>query len=528
MKRFPIHTIFLALFPVLFLYSYNIAETSVTETIRPALVLMAISGLLWLVLFLFVKNIIKAGLIVSVFLVLTFLFGPVRDLITPFMWSHPQRYLFAIECIFFVLSVLLILRMRQNTENTNYIFNIVSLILIGTSLITAIGTYIAGQRTDSFVNIESVSITDLDIPDDLPDIYYIIADGYGRSDVLRKFYSYDNSRFIDYLKNRGFFIADKSLSNYSQTTTALPSSFNMTYIDEVSLQMGKTSANVIPLVNMIKGNLVSKLLKEIGYTTIAFSTGYWDTELKNSDIFLSPDQSVLTDFESLVLDMTPASKILSKIYSYHYDTRRKILTFTLNSLGNLPETDKPKLVFTHIPAPHEPYVFDKNGNEIEPSVPVLIPGKPDFKSFKEKNQRYCDFAEWLNGKLITVLDGILDDTTQSSIIILQADHGSNSFLMQGDSSYIGIIEKLAILNAYYFPDKSYEKLYDNISPVNSFRVIFNQYFGAKLDLLPDKIYFSRFDTPYHLIDVTDLANQPLPYGNIEPTVSRLEKQKSPR
>ena len=230
MKRFPIHTIFLALFPVLFLYSYNIAETSVTETIRPALVLMAISGLLWLVLFLFVKNIIKAGLIVSFFLVLTFLFGPVRDLITPFMWSHPQRYLFAIECIFFVLSVLLILRMRQNTENTNYIFNIVSLILIGTSLITAIGTYIAGQRTDSFVNIESVSITDLDIPDDLPDIYYIIADGYGRSDVLRKFYSYDNSRFIDYLKNRGFFIADKSLSNYSQTTTALASKMEVQWI----------------------------------------------------------------------------------------------------------------------------------------------------------------------------------------------------------------------------------------------------------------------------------------------------------
>jgi len=523
LKKIPLHTILLALFPVLFLYSFNIAETSITETIRPASALLVISGLLWLILLPFAKNMIKAGLIVSVLLVLTFLFGPVRDLITPFMWSHPQRYLFAAECIFFLLSVFLILRMWQNVENTNYIFNIVSLGLVGMSLITAAGTYVTGQSADSIENIETVSITDLEIPDLLPDIYYIISDGYGRSDVLQKLYGYDNSRFIDYLKSRRFFVADKSLSNYSQTTTSLPSSLNMAYIDKIALQMGRTSANVIPLVNMIKDNLVSKLLKEIGYTTVAFSTGYWDTELKESDIFFSPEHSLLTDFESLVLDMTPASKILSKIYFLHYDARRKILTFTLNRLGRLPKTDKPKFVFAHIPAPHEPYVFDKDGNEMEPSVPVLIPGKADFKSFKEKNRRYSDFAEWLNGKLITALDGILDDTTRPSVIILQADHGSNSYLQQGDSSYVGIIEKLAILNAYYFPDKNYEKLYDNITPVNSFRVFFNQYFGARLDLLEDKNYFSRFDTPYHLIDVTDLANQSLPNGNIEPAPARLRE-----
>jgi hypothetical protein len=32
-------------------------------------------------------------------------------------------------------------------------------------------------------------------------------------------------------------------------------------------------------------------------------------------------------------------------------------------------------------------------------------------------------------------------------------------------------------------------LYPSISPVNSFRVIFDTYFGAKLGLLADKAYF---------------------------------------
>ncbi len=523
MKKFPIHTILLALFPVLFLYSINIAETSVTETTRPALVLLAFSGLLWLILFLLTKNIIKAGLIVSVILLLTFLFGPVRDIITPLMWSHPQRYLFAAESIFLVLSIFLIFKMKRNLENTNFLFNIIAIVLVGTSIISAASTYLTGQKAGNYTKAETISAADLVIPDNLPDIYYIITDGYGRSDVLSKLYSYDNSNFIDYLKSKGFFVADKSLSNYSQTTTSLPSSLNMTYIDEVAKQMGKSSANVIPLVNMIKSNQVSKLLKDIGYTTVAFSTGYWDTELKDCDIFLSSDQTKLTDFESLVLDMTPASKILSKIYTYHYDSRRETITFALNNLGKLPKTNKPKFVFAHIPAPHEPYVFDEYGNEIEPSVPILIPGKADFRSFEEKNRRYCNFAEWLNSRLILVLDNILKDSSNQPIIILQADHGSNSYLMQGDSSYIGLIEKHAILNAYYFPDRDYTNLYDSISPVNSFRVIFNQYFGAELEMLADKNQFSRFDTPYDLIDVTKRVTKPLPEIKNEPTVHKLEQ-----
>jgi len=523
LKKYPIHTILLTLFPVLFLYSVNIAETSITETIRPALVLLAFSGLLWLLLFLLTKNIIKAGLIVSVLLLLTFLFGPVRDIITPLMWFHPQRYLFAVVSIFLVLSIFFILKMKRNLENTNYLLNIIAIVLVGTSTVTAISTFAAGQKADSNNQTEFLSSADLVIPDNLPDIYYIITDGYGRSDVLNKLYGYDNSNFIDYLKNRGFFVADKSLSNYSQTTTSLPSSLNMTYIDEIAGQMGKSSANVIPLVNMIKSNQVSKLLKSIGYTTVAFSTGYWDTELKDSDIFLSSDQALLTDFESLVLDMTPASKILSKIYSYYYDSRRETITFTLNNLGKLPKTNKPKFVFAHIPAPHEPYVFDEYGNEIEPSVPILIPGKADFRSFEEKNRRYCNFAQWLNSRLILVLDNILKDSTNQPIIILQADHGSNSYLMQGDSSYVGLIEKLAILNAYYFPDNNYESLYDSISPVNSFRVIFNHYFGAKLEMLEDKNQFSRFDTPYDLIDVTKRVTKPLPEIKSEPTVHHLKQ-----
>ena len=62
---------------------------------------------------------------------------------------------------------------------------------------------------------------------------------------------------------------------------------------------------------------------------------------------------------------------------------------------------------------------------------------------------------------------------------------------------------MSILNAYYFPGRRYEALYDRISPVNSFRVVLNTFFAANLELLPDRSFFSTWAEPYHFIDVTD-------------------------
>ena len=59
------------------------------------------------------------------------------------------------------------------------------------------------------------------------------------------------------------------------------------------------------------------------------------------------------------------------------------------------------------------------------------------------------------------------------------------------------------MNTYYFPDENYELLYKNISPVNSFRVIFRQYMGMEIELLDDRSYFSIRPTPNDFIEFTE-------------------------
>ena len=60
---------------------------------------------------------------------------------------------------------------------------------------------------------------------------------------------------------------------------------------------------------------------------------------------------------------------------------------------------------------------------------------------------------------------------------------------------------MGILNTYRLPDVDPEEagLYQSISPVNSFRVIFNAYFGTDLPLLDDEVYI--FDRQANLYDL---------------------------
>jgi hypothetical protein len=60
-------------------------------------------------------------------------------------------------------------------------------------------------------------------------------------------------------------------------------------------------------------------------------------------------------------------------------------------------------------------------------------------------------------------------------------------------------------------------LHPRLSPVNSFRVVFNTYFGARLPLLPDRTLRHVSDQqPFMFDDITgQLAAAAQPAGNAE-------------
>jgi hypothetical protein len=314
-----------------------------------------------------------------------------------------------------------------------------------------------------------------------PDIYYIILDAYARQDLLRAKYGYDNSEFINGLEERGFYVADCSQSNHSRTVYSLASSLNMEYLDDLPIdpQVGPGP--------FVKYGAVRAFLGQRGYKTAAFPTGFQWTEWTDADVYYRAGLSTgaLTEFETLFAQTTllriPFDLMEYQIASaFRLDENRRLRTFNaLTALETFPDEDGNLFVFAHIIVPHPPYYFGPNG---EDSLYTK-----DKLSDLEERQAYADQARFISHEILRVIDTILAKSDQPPIIILQGDHGPPLHL--GTPA-----ERMLNLNAYYLPGIDVANvLYPSITPVNTFRVILNEYFGQNLPLLADRSYFSPFD-----------------------------------
>ena len=136
-------------------------------------------------------------------------------------------------------------------------------------------------------------------------------------------------------------------------------------------------------------------------------------------------------------------------------------------------------------------------------------------SIGEYQEAYMGQLAWTNKRLEWLIDILLSDPEYSPVIVIQGDHGETSGqtarLVSGQTVELDLVESLraryGIMNAYHLPDGGDALLYPSITPINTFRVIFNYYLGADLELLEDSSYKDS------KLDSTDLKD--LLAGGIE-------------
>jgi hypothetical protein len=121
---------------------------------------------------------------------------------------------------------------------------------------------------------------------------------------------------------------------------------------------------------------------------------------------------------------------------------------------------------------------------------------------EERDRKYVAQLKYIDNKALKAIDAILANSKKPPVIILQSDHGVRwKFGSEGEIN--DYRTHFGILNAYHFPDGDYSQLYESISPVNSFRVVLNRYFGANIKLLEDRSYSSTDKQPFDFIDMTE-------------------------
>lgn len=393
----------------------------------------------------------------------------------------------------------MVIKSRRNFLTFTKLLNIIAATLVIISLIN-IGIY--QIRTINYgqgqTNKDSGKVGVIE-PGNLPDIYYIILDAYAASSTLREIYGYDNSEFIDYLTTKGFYVASRSRSNYLWTTMSIPSSINMNYINYSSDIVGIDPGATAIIKEMWQNNEVSQLLRSIGYRCIYISDvdyvkimrgfGYdvWTQPRKLFGITLNP-------FTIKLIETTAGHFIVGPLLE---TSARESILRTFDAIANVPNIKEPTFVCAHIMCPHAPFIFDRDGN----------PAKQDVFSLQneqmwQNKQGYIDQLIFVNKKVEALVDDILSKSDAAPVIVLQADHGPNSENSSrtpyAELTDMQINERFNILNAYYLPENGSQLLYESITPVNSFRIVFNLYFGTNYELLEDESYYSNLNQQFKL------------------------------
>ena len=509
-RPFPVHHLLLALAPILFLYSHNAAKLPIapSELLLPLAVSFAAALGLWLLLWAAMRSSRRAALVVSLFLVLFFLYGQVQGAISP---KSPPVLLLTTAVGILALGTIFLARPRREFTGLTVFLNLTSLALVFINLITGVPAFLrVGTPKTSVSRAVRTDTTSL------PDIYYVILDAHARNDVLKNVYDCDNSDFTNWLKQNGFRIAEAGRSNYSQTYLSLASSLNMEYLDSVAARVGPESDNRSVLVHMIADNRVMKELRQRGYTLVSFASGYTGTDIKNADVHFAP-RWALSEFQNVLISTTPLPLILDRLlHRSQYDIHRSEVLYALQHLPDAARLPHPVFVFAHIVSPHPPFVFGAHGEKVDPKGFFTMTEGGEFGSIDKEDVRrdyvagYRDQVTFLDGKVKEMVRRILLTSPQPPVIILQGDHGPGSMLNWDDPEPDELAERFAILNAYYIPGYSQianrqSPIPDSITPVNTFRLLLNHLLGTNYSYLPDKSWFSTIARPWHFYDADNPA-----------------------
>lgn len=500
MKRFfskPFYPFLLVAYFFLHIYAANIHEhPPLADILLLFSACLAATTAVFFVLRLVFRNSHPSGFLTAALVFLFFTYGFIAMVLTDRL-GLPGYIPGILYGVLLAAVVLFVVRTRKRVLYANSYFNILALVLVSMPLLSMAAYVLKGRSYQEVPRADSLPEVREDASK--PDIYYIILDEYPRNDELKRVFNYDNRDFSEYLVERGFYIAEKSRCNYIRTRLSLPSSLNMQYLDFVTERMkGSTDTGLVDA--MVKANNVARMLKQIGYQYVVFDSGASPSDRSPlADFNISYSPIAVREMHVLMAKTTILQSTKKKFLREQF---RKRHLFNFEHLAKIPEMKGPQFVFAHMVIPHLPFVFDREGNMPEVGDLEYSPHE-DGRLKPEYHGLFIDQLVYLNKMVKELIDKILRQSENPPIIILQADTGSWPVTEWAPTEEF-LRERLPIFNAYLVPEEVRKGLYPEITPVNTFRLIFGRLFGADFPLLEDKSYYSHpTESPFQFTEVTE-------------------------
>jgi len=476
------------------------------EIVRPLLILWSILLLLFFPAYWITKDWNWASILLVV-LVLGFFSSGIFSL------AYSITVICALGLLWLVYRF--ILKRKFGVKHTFLVINCTTLIAIFLSssvLIPRLETIPGSYYRNTMDVINSKKFVELNQTSSAkPDIYYIILDGYGREDILQDLYGFDNSEFISYLEEKGFIVPAHSLSNYPKTALSVTSTLNLDYVQNFAPNLDNSILWWL-MSPWLDHNLVRTSLEKIGYSSVSASTDWSITDNPTTDYYVKSLPVILSEFDRYILGVTPLKMIIPMIRDIStapsYESYRRSQLNNFHSLIKSSSIPGPKFVFGHVLLSHPPFVFSSDGTPLNPNYTFSFNDGSDFPGTPEQyRKQYAGQLQFLNGQLELVIDSILENSKEPPIIILQADHGPGMLTDFASIENTCLPGRFSNFSAYFLPGMNSRSIPDDITPVNLFRIIFNEYFDTDLPMLENEQYYPRQAVGiYDLQDVTTHVN----------------------
>lgn len=322
------------------------------------------------------------------------------------------------------------------------------------------------------------------MPNQPPDIYWFVLDSYPSEVTLVTRYRVARPSLFEGLIQRGFVVTPASTSNYPSTTASIPSTLNMAYWHLSGHRVDRD------LRRGIDESSVVRSLQRAGYRWI-------DLARLREAFALDFNNALLT---SSILRPAWIS-LRSRPPFANVNKRRAQILAPFDTLAAIARDSVPTLTYLHVMAAHAPFVFSATGELLAAEATSGESSDPAIH-----RRLLVEQLRFLDAKILAALDSVLHNSSVRPIIVVQADHGPAPVNVFRDPSPRTLAERFSILNAYLLPSTGTGARLnppDDISPVNTFRLILTSYFGVdSLPPLPNRNYFEDWYRASGWHDVT--------------------------
>ncbi|MBN1312967.1 MAG: hypothetical protein JXB30_16265 [Anaerolineae bacterium] len=498
----------LTLYPIIYLYSINLGLVREDDIIEVVLTTAALTTAAVFMGYFLTRDLHKAGAITGMITLVVLTYGHLYNTLESSRLA--QTLLLPAMGILALIAVVMILRSKGLWQQLTLYLNVIFAVLLFMPLLKVIQFHTDPSPADITAQVNPlervVKTPKVTNSPDRPDIYYIILDAYSSNSLWMQDYGYDNSPFTAALEERGFFVAYDSEANYGATMLSMSSSLNMRYItpdDRNNFDPEKMTEHLY-LRSLIANNEVADELKPLGYSYIYIMSGFLvPSAMADVNVAFYPDgaeyfsgdefnageggANISWTYKQPFWPFFLKTTMLRSVAS-HFDTQKsgepypifapEVFHATLDELERISEMEEATFTLAHIVKPHWPIQFDREGNLLGFEVENNDPRRAEY---------FFNELTYLNSRVLDLVDNILAASDVPPIIIIQGDHGSDL----GHESGPYCLYDFEILNAFYLPHgENIDGLHTAIQPVNSFRMIFNNYFAGEYPYLPAAQYIT--------------------------------------